>query len=134
MQLFTERRRENGSDDAVKVGVKSILFQPLLITSYDIFPSQYRGGKEAIRLVGWTEIDGEFKEINVVTESKPLVRTLKDKPMLGETYETMIVKDPKTRRYLFSNITKDQQKNLINKFNEKRKQRLEQDISGLFGE
>lgn len=129
MQLTTERRNE-GKMNAVGVG--SILYQPIIITSYDIFPSQYRPGKEAIRLVGWVDNGGEFTEINVVTESKSLIKTLKDKPMIGNTYETMIVKDSRTGRYYFSNITKDQQKMLITKLDEKRKQYFEQNLSRLF--
>ena len=68
MQLTTKRRSE-----ATSMGVGAILFQPIIITAYDIFPSQYRPGKEAVRIEGWVEMNGKFTEINVVTESKPLV-------------------------------------------------------------
>ena len=127
MQLTTKRRSE-----ATSMGVGAILFQPIIITAYDIFPSQYRPGKEAVRIEGWVEMNGKFTEINVVTESKPLVETLKRVEIAGDTYETMIVKDNKTGRFFFSNVTKDQQKNLRNKLNEERKQYIEQSLNGFF--
>lgn len=127
MQLTTERRSEKVSN----MGVASILYQPIIITAYDIFPSQYRPGKEAARIEGWTEVGGEFTEINVVTEGKSLIDTLKD-VQPGNTYETMIVKDSRTGRYLFSNVTKDQQKKLIKKLDEKRQQYIKQSLTEFF--
>ena len=40
--------------------------------------------------------------------------------------------DNKTGRFFFSNVTKDQQKNLRNKLNEERKQYIEQSLNGFF--